>query len=118
MKLTIKDRDFLERLRQLFESKDLSVELKNDGLKHMVLRRNYGDKIESTFKMTRQGVRWRFQRLFDRVYPEAYEIIFWIESQFGTGLRQMALEIAKERVELRKKAQKIANSNFYRREMK
>ena len=46
MKLTQKDKDFLERLRLLLESKDLSVEMKEDGYKRLVLRQNYGDKIE------------------------------------------------------------------------
>jgi hypothetical protein len=114
MKLTLKDKDFLERLRILLDSKDLSVELKYDGFKRFVLRQNYGDKVEDTFKMTRQGVRWRFQRLFTEIYVGAYCTIFWIESNFGTELRQKALEIAKERIELRKKAQKIGISEDYR----
>ena len=46
MKLTLKDKDFLERLRKLMESKELSIELKQDGIKRLVLRQNYGDKIE------------------------------------------------------------------------
>ena len=46
MKLTVKDRDFLEQLRALLDSKDLSIELKNDGLKRFQLRRNYGDAID------------------------------------------------------------------------
>ena len=49
MKLTLKDKDFLERLRILLDSKDLAVELKYDGLKRFVLRQNYGDKIEGAF---------------------------------------------------------------------
>ena len=56
MKLTLKDKDFLEHLRALFDSKDLSIELKKDGLKRLVLRQNYGDRIEAAFGMTRQGV--------------------------------------------------------------
>ena len=115
MKLTLKDKDFLERLRALMGSKDVSVELKQDGIKRLVLRQNYGDKIESAFRMTRQGVRWRFQRLFNGVYVEAYEVLYYIESNFGTGLRQMALEIARERVELRKKAQKMGQIEIHRR---
>ena len=114
MRLTLKDKDFLERLRVLVDSKDLVIELKYDGLTRFVLRQNYGDKIETSFKMTRQGVRWRFQRLFNEVYINAYLAIFWIESNFGTELRQKALEIAKERVELRKSAQKIVNPGDYR----
>ena len=115
MKLTIKDKEFLERLKPLFESKDLEVGLKKDGLKRLVLRRNYGDKIEAGFGMSRQGVRWRFQRLFNEIYVEAYLTIFWVESNFGTQLRQMAIEIAKERVELRKKAQKTGFISASRR---
>jgi hypothetical protein len=114
MRLTLKDKDFLERLRILLDSKDLSIELKYDGLTRFVLRQNYGDKIESTFKMTRQGVRWRFQRLFNEIYINAYLAIFWVESNFGTELRQKALEIAKEQVELRNKAQKIGILGDYR----
>ncbi len=45
MKLTEKDRDFLERLRELMRSHDLSVELKVDRPSYMVLRGTYGDKI-------------------------------------------------------------------------
>jgi hypothetical protein len=114
MRLTLKDKDFLERLRILLDSKDLAIELKYDGFTRFVLRHNYGDRIENKFKMTRQGVRWRFQRLFNEIYINAYLALFWIESNFGTELRQKALEIAKERVELRKKAQKIENPEDYR----
>jgi len=115
MKLTVKDKEFLERLKSLLESKDLAIELKEDGLKRLVLRQNYGDKITSYFNMTRQGVRWRFQRLFNEIYVSSYETIYWLESLFGTELRQKAMEIARERVELRKKAQKTGNFDFHRR---
>ena len=114
MKLTLKDKDFLERLRPLLDSKGLDIDLKKDGLKRLILRKNYGDRIEKVFGVTRQGVRWRFQRLFNEIYVEAYSTIFIIESLFGTGLRQKALEIARERVELRKKAQKMGNFEFHR----
>jgi len=66
--------------------------------------------------MSRQGVRWRFYRLFNEVYVSAYETIYFVENFFGTDLRQMAMEIAKERVELRKKAQKIEFFDASRRE--
>jgi hypothetical protein len=79
------------------------------------LRKNYGDRIGEAFGITRQGVRWRFQRIFSEIYIQAYETIFWIESLFGTELRQKALEIARERVELRKKAQKRGVFDFHRR---
>ena len=114
MKLTLKDKDFLEHLRILLDSKDLAIELKYDGFKHMILRKNYGDKIESAFNMTRQGVRWRFQRLFNEIYVSAYECIYVVESLFGTDLRHKAMEIARERVEFRKKAQKMGNLGDYR----
>jgi len=117
MKLTLKDKDFLERLRPLMKSKELSIELKKGEMKRLVLRQNYGEKIESEFGMTRQGVRWRFQRLFSEIYISSYESIFLIESQFGTELRQKALEIAKERVQLRQKAQKMGQIEVHRREI-
>ena len=116
MKLTPKDKDFLERLRQLVKAKKLAIELKQDGIKRLVLRQNYGDKIESEFGMTRQGVRWRFQRIFSEIYVSSYEAIYWVESQFGTELRQKALEIARERVELRRKAQKMGQIEVHRLE--
>jgi len=116
MKLTVKDKDFLEKLKSLLDSKELSIELKTHGLKRLVLRRNYGDKIESCFDMTRQGIRWRFQRLFNDIYVNAYETLYWIESNFGTELRQKAMEIARERVELRKKVRKMYHFQNSRRE--
>jgi hypothetical protein len=116
MKLTLKDKDFLEKLRSLLESKELSIELKEAGLKRFVLHRNYGDKIETEFNMTRQGIRWRFNRLFNQIYINSYLAIFWIESNFGTELRKMALEIARERIEVRKKALKMGNLGGCRRE--
>ena len=116
MKLTSKDKDFLERLKRLLDEKELAIELKEDGIKRLVLRQNYGDKVEKTFNMSRQGVRWRFYRLMNEIYLSAYESIFWIESNFGTELRQMAMEIARERVELRKKAQKVEFFDASRRE--
>ena len=114
MKLTVKDKDFLAQLRALLDSRELSIELKKDGLKRLVLRQNYGERIEAAFGMTRQGVRWRFQRLFNEIYISAYSTIFWVESNFGTELRHMALEIAKERVALRKEARKSGNFDDYR----
>ena len=114
MKLTLKDKDFLERLKYLFDSKDLDIGLKKNGLKRLVLLQNYGDKIEASFGMTRQGVRWRFQRLFNEIYVSAYETIFWIESNFGTDLRKQAIEIAKERVAMRKNVQRIGHFEFSR----
>ena len=116
MKLTEKDKDFIEKLKILLESKELSIELVDDGLLRLVLRQNYGDKIESEFKMTRQGVRWRFHRLFNEVYLNAYLTIFWIESNFGVGLREKVIRLAKQHIELRKKAQKTGFMPACRRE--
>ena len=115
MKLTIKDKDFLERLKRLIEEKELKVCLKEDGIKRFVLRQNYGDKVEKCFGMTRQGVRWRFHHLTE-MYISSVEVIYFLESNFGTELRSMALEIAKERVALRKKASSKGFFDAYRRQ--
>jgi hypothetical protein len=116
MKLSEKDKEFLEKLKALCEKKELNIELKYCGYKTLVLRQNYGEKIESYFGMSRQGVRWRFHRLFNDIYTSAYETVYWIESNFGPQLRQMALEIIKERVEMRKKAKKMVFFETPRRE--
>jgi hypothetical protein len=101
MKLTTKDKEFLERLRELMESKDLSVDLRGDRPSYMVLRGTYGEKIHQTFRMSRQGVRWRFQRLLNDIYVSAFETILVVEKTFGTQLRDHALRISKERYALR-----------------
>ncbi|MFC1604498.1 hypothetical protein ACFL5F_05665 [Planctomycetota bacterium] len=75
----------------------------------MVLKGTYGEKIHKTFRMTRQGVRWRFQRLFCHVYVEAFETILMIEKTFGTQLREYALRISRERFELRRE---VLNKGF------
>jgi len=103
MAFTMKDVEFIERLKTMMEHKNLSIELRDNGFKYLVLRKNYGSKIESYFGMTRQGIRWRFHRLFNQIYIDSYLSIFWIESNFGTQLRQDAITIAKEQVELRRK---------------
>ncbi|MFC1604494.1 hypothetical protein ACFL5F_05645 [Planctomycetota bacterium] len=76
---------------------------------YMVLKGTYGEKIHKTFRMTRQGVRWRFQRLFCHVYVEAFETILMIEKTFGTELREYAVRISRERFELR---EEVRNSEF------
>ena len=116
MNLSEKDKIFLERLKKLCDENQLEIELKYAGVKYMVLRQNYGDKVESSFGMTRQGVRWRFHRLFNEIYVSSYETIYWVESSFGTSLRSMALEIVKERVEMRKNANKMVFFGTPRRE--
>ena len=104
MKLTEKDKAFLEGLRALMESKDLWVELRPGRPSHMVLKGTYGERIYQTFRMTRQGVRWRFQRLFSHVYVEAFETILMIEKVFGTQLREHAIRRSRERYEVRREA--------------
>ncbi|MFC1604829.1 hypothetical protein ACFL5F_07360 [Planctomycetota bacterium] len=89
------------------ESKDLWVELKPNRPSYMVLKGTYGEKIHKTFRMTRQGVRWRFQRLFNHVYVEAFLTILMIEKTFGMELREYAVRISKERYEMRRDIQKV-----------
>ena len=101
MKLTEKDKTFLENLKALMESKDLWVELKPGRPSYMVLKGTYGEKIHETFRMTRQGVRWRFQRLFNQVYVEAFLTILMIEKTFGTQLREHAVRVSRERHAIR-----------------
>jgi len=104
MRLTEKDGEFLIRLRRLLDEKSLSIEFLQREFARFVLRKNYGDRIHKEFGMTRQGVRWRFQRVFGEIYPSAYESILFIESHFGTELRQQAMAIARQRAEWRKKS--------------
>lgn len=118
MKLTTKDKEFLSRLKNEFEASELSIELKNDGYKRMVLSKNYGTRIETAFDMTRQGVRWRFDRLFNEIYVSAYESLFWIENQFGTHLRSMALEVAQERIKDHRNSELRNQSTICRRQIK
>ena len=116
MALTTKDKEFLARLRALLDEKQLSIELKGDGLKRLILRQNYGDKIAGTFGVTRQGVRWRFNHIFNDIYVDALCAILLIESSFGTEIRRHAIAIAKQRVELYKKAKKMGEILPRRRE--
>ena len=104
MKLTDKDVQFLRKLKHLMGSKDLWVELKRNNPSCMVLRGTYGEKIHKTFRMTRQGVRWRFWRVFNDIYVSAFETILAIEKSFGTHLRDHAIRISKERYVLRQEA--------------
>ena len=111
MKLTEKDKTFLETLKQLMESRDLSVELKPDRPSRMVLRGTYGEKIHKAFRMTRQGVRWRFWRLFNDIYVSAFETILFVEKTFGTQLRDHAIRISKERYALRQEAMSFQSAD-------
>ena len=94
----------MENLKKLIELKDLWVELKPNNPSYMVLKGTYGKKIHKTFRVTRQGVRWRFQRLFNRVYVEAFLTILMVEKIFGTQLREYAIKVRKERYTLRQEA--------------
>ena len=91
-------------MKKLMESKDLWVELKPNEPSYMVLKGTYGEKIHKTFRVSRQGVRWRFYRLFNHVYTEAFLTILMIEKIFGTQLREYAIKISKERYALRQEA--------------
>ena len=85
----------------MMDSKDLWVELRPGQPSYMVLRGTYGDKIYKAFRMTRQGVRWRFQRVMGDIYISAFESVLLIETTFGTQLREHAIRISKERYALR-----------------
>ena len=88
------------------DSKDLRVELKPGRPGGMVLRGTYGERIHRTFRMTRQGVRWRFWRLFNDIYVSAFETILFIEKAFGSELRDHVVRISKERYALWQEARK------------
>lgn len=60
--------------------------------------------IHRRFGMTRQGVRWRFQRLLNDVYVSAFETILFVEKTLGTGVRDDAVRISQERYRLRQEA--------------
>jgi len=95
VKLTENDLIFLKTLKQLLEHKDLRVEHHPGYLR---LRHNYGEHIESSFRMTRQGVRWRFQRAMD-MYISAFQTILTIERILGTEVRDLAVKVSRERHE-------------------
>jgi hypothetical protein len=105
--LTEKDKEFLENLKRLMESRDLNVELRGGRPSYMVLRGTYGDHVHRAFRVSRQGVRWRFWRLFNVVYVSAFETILYIETVFGPQLREHAIRISKERHALRHERQPI-----------
>ena len=107
MKLTEKDKAFLDKLRLLVEEKELWIEKRSSSPGYFVLRGNYGDKMDQAFGVTRQGVRWRFWHIFNQIYISAYESIFFVERNFGTFLRLPAMEISKERFILREKAKRV-----------
>ena len=83
------------------------MELKPGSPSYMVLRGTYGEKIHRAFRMTRQGVRWRFWRPLNDIYVSAFETILFLERNFGAQLREHAIRISKERYALR---QEMAHS--------
>ena len=91
------------------DSKDLWVELKRNAPSYMVLRGTYGDKIYRAFRMSRQGVRWRFWRLYNDIYVSAFETILFLDRIFGTQLREHAVRISQERYALR---QEVVRTGF------
>lgn len=93
------------KLKLLLETKEIEIELREFPYKHFVLRGNYGQKIEKEFNMTRQGIRWRFYRVFNLIYVSAYETIFTVEKHFGSTLRNQALDISQQRYLFRHNAQ-------------
>ena len=101
MKLTEKDKEFLMKLKNLVDSRDLWIELKIDRPSYMVLKGTYGEKVHTVFGMTRQGVRWRFQRVFSDIYVSAFESILTIEKTFGSSLRDNAIKISRQRHQFR-----------------
>jgi len=100
------------------DSKDLSVELEPGNPSSMVLRGTYGEKIHRVFRMTRQGVRWRFVRLFNDIYVSAFETILFIEKAFGPELRDHAIRISKERYARRQDAHETHFQNTDRLDSK
>ena len=95
-------------MKTLMESKDLWVELKPGNPSYMVLKGTYGGKIHKTFRVTRQGVRWRFYRLFNQVYVDAFSTILMIEKIFGTELREYAVRISRERYKMRQDVMNVS----------
>ena len=64
-----------------------------------------------------QGVRWRFWRLFNDIYVSAYETILFIERNFGPKLRDGAIDIARQRFQIRREMLKdpfFKEANVYR----
>lgn len=100
--MTEKDKEFLETLKRLMDSRDLSVELRQGRPSYLVLRGAYGDRVHQSFRVSRQGVRWRFWRLFNQIYVSAFETILFIETNFGPQLRDHAIRISRERYALRR----------------
>lgn len=103
MKLTEKDKAFLENLSRQIHGRDLWVELRPDRPSYLVLRGAYGERLHEAFGMSRQGVRWRFHRLINEIYVSAFETILFVEKTLGAQLREDAVRISRERHRLRQR---------------
>ena len=110
MRLSQKDKEFLERLKELVDTDVVWIERTSSQPSRFVLRGNYGRRVEGRFGLTRQGVRWRFQRLFNELYVDSFAVLLFIEKLLGTQFRQDALIIAHERFVTRQKA--LQNYSF------
>ena len=89
------------------ESRELWVDLRSARPSYMVLRGTYGDRVHRTFRVSRQGLRWRFQKLFNRAYVDAFETILFVETTFGSQLRDHAIRISTERYTLRQELTRL-----------
>lgn len=117
MRLSEKDKEFLERLHELIDDDVLWVERTTDQPLRFVLKGNYGTHVEQRFGVSRQGVRWRFERLFNQLYVDSFAVLVFIEKQLGTQFRQDALIIAHDRFLLRQRTlqdQSFTEANTYR----
>ena len=102
MKLSEKDKQFLHQLHRLMQDHELWVERRLDSPGYLVLCGNYGQKIHGAFGQSRQGVRWRFQRVME-MYIASFETILFIEKILGSDLRRDATAISRQRYELRQR---------------
>lgn len=98
-------------MKALLAARDLSVELRPGTPSYLVLRGTYGDQVHRAFRLSRQGVRWRFQRLLGDIYVSAFETILFIERTLGPQLRDHAVRISQERYALR---QRLREGGFQR----
>lgn len=117
MRLSQKDKEFLERLKELVDQDVLWIERTMDQPLRFVLKGNYGTRVEQKFGVSRQGVRWRFERLFNQLYVDSFAVLVFIEKQLGSQYRQDALIIAHDRFVSRQKAvqnQSFKEANSYR----